>query len=115
MESSELGSMIDNFTIENTIGRGTFGKVKIGKHVPTDETIAIKILNKTGIADTRKMTKEIHILKQLRHPHIIQTFQIFDTADKMYIVQEYAANGELSEYLAKLGKLDERNACRIFQ
>jgi 5'-AMP-activated protein kinase catalytic alpha subunit len=32
-----------------TIGEGTFGKVKLGIHIPTNEQVAIKILDKKKI------------------------------------------------------------------
>ena len=34
-----------------TIGRGTFGKVKKATHIPTNEPVAIKILQKNKIKD----------------------------------------------------------------
>jgi 5'-AMP-activated protein kinase catalytic alpha subunit len=57
-----------------TIGEGTFGKVKVGTHVLTEEKVAIKILEKDRIievADVERVQREIHILKLVRHPHII--------------------------------------------
>jgi len=30
--------------LEKTLGKGTFGKVKLGTHIPTGEKVAIKIL-----------------------------------------------------------------------
>jgi 5'-AMP-activated protein kinase catalytic alpha subunit len=38
-----------NFSITQTIGTGTFGKVKKAQHVPTSEYVAIKLLNKNKI------------------------------------------------------------------
>ena len=35
-----------NNNIGKTIGEGTFGKVKMGSHILTGETVAIKILEK---------------------------------------------------------------------
>jgi 5'-AMP-activated protein kinase catalytic alpha subunit len=42
MTSKKIG----NYTIMKTIGEGTFGKVKLGIHIPTQEKVAIKILEK---------------------------------------------------------------------
>ena len=33
--------IIGNYQIEKTIGEGTFGKVKLGIHIPTEEKVAI--------------------------------------------------------------------------
>ena len=41
MENYDLGSI---FNIGKTIGEGTFGKVKIAIHKPTNEKVAVKIL-----------------------------------------------------------------------
>ena len=73
-----------------TLGEGTFGKVKFATHILTGEKVAIKILEKDRIidvSDVERVSREIHILKLLRHPNIVQlyevnsffTFQIIET------------------------------------
>lgn len=65
--------------IGKTIGEGTFGKVKLGTHILTSEKVAIKILEKDRIveqADVERVAREIHILKILRHPNIIQLYEV---------------------------------------
>jgi 5'-AMP-activated protein kinase catalytic alpha subunit len=57
-----------------TLGKGTFGKVKLGTHELTGENVAIKILEKSkikDIGDIERISREIHILKLIRHPNII--------------------------------------------
>lgn len=64
-----------------TIGEGTFGKVKLGTHILTSEKVAIKILEKNRIveqADVERVAREIHILKILRHPNIIQLYEVIN-------------------------------------
>jgi 5'-AMP-activated protein kinase catalytic alpha subunit len=34
-----------------TIGSGTFGKVKLAIHIPTQQTVAIKIMSKSRMVD----------------------------------------------------------------
>ena len=56
------------------MGQGTFGKVRIGTHTITNEMVAIKILEKDKIkdkADVERVTREINILKKVRHPNVI--------------------------------------------
>ena len=60
--------------IEKTLGEGTFGKVKLGIHTITKEKVAIKILEKSRIKDKKdieRISREIKILKKVRHPNVI--------------------------------------------
>jgi len=59
------------------LGEGTFGKVKLATHIITGEKVAIKILEKdriNDISDVERVSREIHILKLLRHNNIIQLY-----------------------------------------
>jgi len=70
---------IGDYIIKHTIGSGTFGKVKIGKHIPTDEDVAIKILEKNKITDKDDMTRierEIKISKSLNHLNVVKIFEV---------------------------------------
>lgn len=60
--------------IGRSLGQGTFGKVRLGTHLITGEKVAIKILEKDKIkdqSDVERVTREIHILKIVRHPNVI--------------------------------------------
>ena len=57
-----------NFIIEENIGKGKFGIVKLAKHKLTNEEVAIKILEKSKLKDEKEMiiiNREIKFLKQL--------------------------------------------------
>lgn len=74
--------VIGNYFIEKSIGEGTFGKVKLGTHTLTGQKVAIKILEKdriTDVSDVERVAREIHILKMIRHPNIIQLYEIIET------------------------------------
>ena len=62
-----------------SLGSGTFGKVRIGTHTITGEKVAIKILEKDRIkdkGDVERVTREINILKKVRHPNVIQLYEV---------------------------------------
>jgi len=97
-------SLIGNYFLQKTIGEGTFGKVKLGLHTLTGEKVAIKILEKeriTDASDVERVSREIHILKLIRHPNIIQLYEIIETPKKLYLIMEYASGGELFDYIVK--------------
>lgn len=61
------------------MGEGTFGKVKLATHILTGEKVAIKILEKDRIidvSDVERVAREIYILKFIRHPNIIQLYEV---------------------------------------
>lgn len=56
--------------------------MKLGNHILTNEKVAVKILEKeriTEVADIERVRREIHILKLIRHPHIIHLYEIIET------------------------------------
>jgi serine/threonine protein kinase len=62
-----------------TLGKGSFGRVKEALHVISGERIAIKILEKAKIKkdeDLMRVRREIDILKRVRHPNIIQLYEV---------------------------------------
>lgn len=108
---------IDNFKIEKTIGEGTFGKVKLGVHIPTGEKVAIKILEKDKIQDNEdleRITREIKFLKILKHPNIIQIFQIIEDKKNYYLIMEYAQCGELFTHIVNNKRLNENEAALFY-
>merc|ERR1719262_1004174 len=109
---------IGHYILGKTIGEGTFGKVKLGNHILTGEKIAVKILEKDRIvevADVERVAREIHILKLIRHQHIIQLYEIIETPRQLYLIMEYANGGELFDYIVAHGRVEEKQACRFFQ
>jgi 5'-AMP-activated protein kinase catalytic alpha subunit len=89
------------------LGKGTFGKVKLATHDKTGQKVAIKILEKKKIvdfADIERVSREIHILKLIRHPNLIQMYEIIETIKYLFIVMEYCSGGELFDYITEKKK-----------
>merc|ERR1719191_1922016 len=108
---------IGHYILSKTIGEGTFGKVKLGTHILTGERVAVKVLEKeriVDIADVERVAREIHILKLIRHPHIIQLYEIIETPRQLYLIMEYASGGELFDYIVAHTRVREKEACRFF-
>merc|ERR1719213_466251 len=93
---------VGKYILGKTIGEGTFGKVKIGTHILTGEKVAVKILERERIkevADVERVAREIHILKRVRHPHIIQLYEIIETPTQLFLIMEYCSGGELFDHI----------------
>ncbi len=88
----------------------------VGTHSLTGEKVAIKILEKDKIVDINDVERvawEIHILKIVRHPTIVQLYEIIETDKKLYLIMEYAWGGELFEYIVNRKRIREKEACKF--
>ncbi|XP_030076604.1 serine/threonine-protein kinase SIK2 [Microcaecilia unicolor] len=104
------------YDIERTLGKGNFAVVKLARHRITKTEVAIKIIDKSQLdaVNLEKIYREVQIMKMLDHPHIIKLYQVMETENMLYLVTEYAKNGEIFDYLANHGRLSEQEARRKF-
>ena len=110
---------IGNYEIGQEIGSGAFGKVLLAKHIETQETVAIKILDKEILSQTPEdlelVQQEINILKIVKHKYIAQLYEILETTNYYFIVMEYCEGKDLMDYILKRTRLNEFEALKIFQ
>ena len=117
-DSSNSNIVISHYQIGRTIGKGTFGKVKLGIHTLTGEKVAVKILEKDKIkdsSDVERVSREIKILKQVSNPNIVKLYEIIETQKQLYLIMEYASGGELFDYIVSRTRLKEQQACLFLQ
>ena len=108
---------IGNYLIKKTLGQGTFGKVKLGLYLPTQEKVAIKILEKDRIIekdDEIRVKREFDMLALFNHPNVILVAEIFESSDSYYSVMEYCEGGELFNYIVKNRRLSEEEAAFFY-
>ncbi|XP_018398023.1 PREDICTED: uncharacterized protein LOC108776026 isoform X2 [Cyphomyrmex costatus] len=106
------------FDIIKKLGQGTYGKVQLGINKETGQEVAIKTIKKCKIeteADLIRIRREIQIMSSVQHPNIIHIYEVFENREKMVLVMEYAAGGELYDYLSERKVLSEHEARRIFR
>jgi serine/threonine protein kinase len=118
-KNSPKQNKIGNFLLGGDIGKGSFGKVKLATHINTGQTVAVKIMNKAKILQQgmqQKVEHEIQILRNLgRHPNIAPLYDVVDSPTDTYLVLENLGGGELYDYLAERGRLEEEEARNIFE
>uniref|UniRef100_A0A5B7AL92 non-specific serine/threonine protein kinase n=1 Tax=Davidia involucrata TaxID=16924 RepID=A0A5B7AL92_DAVIN len=111
------GLLLGRYEIGKLLGHGTFAKVYLARNIQTNENVAIKVLDKEKILKGGLMAhikREISILRLVRHPNIVQLFEVMATKAKIFFVMEYVRGGELFNKVAK-GRLKEQIARKYFQ
>lgn len=110
---SEEVTLTDHYMILGTLGKGSFGEVKLACHLHTGVSVAIKVLER-GKKDDSVIMNEIDIIKSLDHPNIIRLFHVIESREHIYMVMEHAAGGDLVSLVDKVGCLQEEETHRIF-
>lgn len=107
------------YSLGETLGEGSYGKVKAAYSHRLKCKVAIKIIDKKKISQNvleKFLPREMEALMRLHHPSIIKTYEIFETSSgKVYIVMELGERGSLLNYLTSQGAMEESVARCKFQ
>ncbi|KAJ3130517.1 Map microtubule affinity-regulating kinase [Nowakowskiella sp. JEL0407] len=109
---------LGNYEILKTIGEGSFAKVKLGIHRLTNQQVAIKIIDKDKLPDEyslKNLHREVSVMRLLDHPNIIKLYEVIETKKELHLVLEYAAGGEVLDYIVAHGKLKESEAKKFIR
>ncbi|KAI3732013.1 hypothetical protein L1987_63209 [Smallanthus sonchifolius] len=109
--------LLNRYEIGKLLGHGTFSKVYLARNIKTNEFVAIKVIDKEQILKgglISHIKREISILRRVRHPNIVQLFEVMATKTKIFFVMEYVKGGELFNKVAK-GRLKEETAINYFK
>ena len=106
------------YVISKTLGKGTFGKVKIAYNKDNKkEKYACKILLKSNIKDeddSIRCKREMDILKRMHHVNVVRTYEIVSTDTTYYIFMDFCAKGELFNYIVKKRHLSEEKSAFFY-
>lgn len=103
------------FEIGKPLGKGKFGRVYLAKDKVTGFVCALKVLHKKELQAAKvekQLRREIEIQSNLRHPNILRLFGHFHDSSRVFLILEFAGQGELYKILRKAGKFDEATAAR---
>ena len=100
------------------IGQGSFGCVYLALHAVTGELLAVKQVEAPAAGansqnDARKksmieaLKREISLLRDLRHPNIVQYLGCSSSSEYLNIFLEYVAGGSVQTMLNSYGALPE--------
>ena len=109
---------ISEFEFKEKIGIGKFGIVRRGVHKGTKRKVAIKFIYKEKMTNQDRilLSNEIDILSVIRHPGLINLYEVIDYYDICYIITEYVHGADLYTYVEdKNYKIPEFRIVSIIQ
>jgi len=96
-----------DFELLTVIGNGAFGRVLQVRNKQSKKILAMKIISKRLLRRKNSYVKQIQlerdILKRIRHPFIVSMHCSFQTKEKLFIVMDFLAGGELFLRIGKEG------------
>ena len=104
---------MSDFQIKETLGTGTFSRVRLARHIMSESFYAIKILKKVDILrlDQLEHTRdEISILLKIDHPFIVALNGYFHDESRIFMVLDYIEGGEIFTLLRREGRFHDNDA-----
>lgn len=99
------------YRVGKKLGCGSYGDVYYGERRDTGTKVAIKRIEKRS--NLRYLEREVNVAKSVDHSQVVKTYDIFETADHLYLVLEFMEGGELYDVLAEHGTLSEKIASQV--
>lgn len=101
------------FEIGRPLGKGKFGRVYLAQEKRSGFICALKMQQKAELMQSKvekQVRREIEIQSNLRHPNILRLYGHFYDKDRIFLIIEFAGQGELYKHLRKKGKFSESRA-----
>jgi len=105
---------IGNYKLGATIGEGCSGLIRLAESTVTGEKVAVKIVSRADVDDTRYM-QEISNQQLLKHEHIIRIHEVLEHGGYYFIVMDFAPGGDLFDYIDRHVMLREGEIRRLFR
>ena len=103
--------LLDEYTLNQFLGKGTFGEVYLTTKKNSNFLFATKRMSKDFVEDPKYIkyfNNEISILNKLFHKNIVKLEALKKTKNHYYVIMEYCNGGTLTECLEKYKNLYHR-------
>lgn len=104
-----------DFELLKVIGMGAFGKVLQVRNKRSNKILAMKVISKRLLRRKagyiENIQAERNILMRVNHPFVVKMHCSFQTREKLFIIMDFLAGGELFLRLGREGIFLEKDAC----
>jgi serine/threonine protein kinase len=114
-----LSNLRCQYDIGNIIGKGNFAKVYEVSQSSSKRKFALKTINKEMFNDNIKsilsLHDEINLLRKIRHPNVLQLYEIFESDINIHLILEHLNGKELFDQIKERGIYREKEAGMILK
>lgn len=105
----------DLYLLQDTLGKGSFGRVVRCRNKETKQDCAVKIISKTDLnIDLEAAASEVQILSGLNHPNVVHFQGIHHNKHHIFLEMELLKGGTLAALL-KQRKLRDEEAATVMR
>ena len=94
---------VPGYDITEELGRGGVGVVYKARHLRLNRPVALKMLLAgawASRAERQRLSREAELVAELRHPNIVQVYDVGDLDGRPYFTMEFVEGGSLDRKLA---------------
>ncbi|XP_023732969.1 CBL-interacting protein kinase 5 [Lactuca sativa] len=117
MEDRKGNILMQRYELGKLLGHGNFAKVYYARNLKTNHSVAVKVIDKDKIVEAGLMDqieREISVMRLVKHPNVVELYEVMASKTKIYFAMEYVKGGELFNKVAQ-GRLKEDAARKYFQ
>jgi WD40 repeat protein/tRNA A-37 threonylcarbamoyl transferase component Bud32 len=98
-EDREFPTILGHYELLEEIGRGATAVVYKARDLRLKRHVALKVVNQAAWdkAARQRFLAEVEAAAGLRHPHIVQIYEIGESAESWFVAMEYLEGGSLAD------------------
>ncbi|KAG0214044.1 hypothetical protein BGX28_002910 [Mortierella sp. GBA30] len=100
---------LERYRLVEKMGDGAFSNVYKAHDTKMDRMVAVKVVRKFELNAHQRanILKEVQIMRQLKHPGIVELYEFSESNEHYFLVLELAPGGELFHRIVKLTYFSE--------
>lgn len=106
------GALGDHYSLAERIGVGNYADVYSASNLKCGGSVAVKIIQKSKVEDIADIKREIDILSDIQHPHILRLHEVYETPLTTCVVTELLPGGTLAESMER-SRFPEHDAAAV--
>jgi WD40 repeat protein/predicted Ser/Thr protein kinase len=100
-EATAAPSAIPGYKLLGELGRGGMGVVYRAKQISLNREVALKTILRADLSrgTVARFWAEAEVMAAVKHPHVVQVYELGEHAGRPYMAMEYVAGGSLADLL----------------